>query len=307
VTASQQANADAAAQATMKMQLENDAAGILKQSLDALNGKALSAADAQNAFDSSLANMGDHVTATGKKIHFTTTNIGDMSAASVALRGQLNGQVSNLQRVVEANGGLTNSTGKARDQMIKMRQQIIDNAVAHGVDRAAVTAYIDKLLKIPKKVPPTQVDVNKAAAEAKAKEFIGVINGVPTFRSTTLSVNVVSNVNSAVAGIRSAVASVGGSFGWSGPKHARGGSNLPAGWSLVGEEGPELMYVPGGSTILDAQKTSGALSGSGSGAGMPGSLGATQPVIVQFMLDGRVVQQSLLRLKRTNGGALGLA
>jgi len=155
------------ADTTIKMQLQNDAAGLLKTTLDALNGKAISAAQAQNAFDSSLANMGDHVDKVGKKVKFTTTSISDMSAASVALRGQLNGQVSNLMQVVEANGGLANSTGKARQQMVTMRQQIIDNAVAHGVDRAAVTAYIDKLMAIPKKVPPTKLDVDNAGANAK--------------------------------------------------------------------------------------------------------------------------------------------
>jgi hypothetical protein len=120
--------------------------------------------------------MGDHVNATGKKITFTTTSIKDMSSASVALRGQLNGQVTNLQAVVEANGGLANSTGKARAQMVTMRQQIIDNAVAHGVDRAAVTAYIDKLLAIPKKVPPTKLDVDTAAALAKISSLQGYLN-----------------------------------------------------------------------------------------------------------------------------------
>lgn len=152
---------------TLAMQLQNDAAGILKASLDALNGKALSAAQAQNAFDSSLANMGTHVDKVGKQIHFTTNNIDDMSAASVALRGQLNSQVANLQQVVEANGGLSNSTGQARAQMETMRQQIIDNAVAHGVDRDAVTAYIDKILQIPASVPPTKIDADTAAAESK--------------------------------------------------------------------------------------------------------------------------------------------
>lgn len=159
----------ALALATQKMHDENDAAGVLRGSLDLLNGKALSAANAQNAFDSSLANMGDHVTTTGKKIVFTTTSIKDMSTASVALRGQLNGQVENLQRVVEANGGLANSTGKARDQMIDMRKKIIDNAVAHGVNRAAVTAYIDKLLKIPKSVGTTaKMDADAAIKKANA-------------------------------------------------------------------------------------------------------------------------------------------
>jgi len=168
--------ADTAALAAAKMYLENDAAGILKTGLDLLNGKTLNAAQAQNSFDSSLVNMGDHVNATGKKITFTTTSIKDMSSASVALRGQLNGQVTNLQAVVEANGGLANSTGKARAQMVTMRQQIIDNAVAHGVDRAAVTAYIDKLLAIPKKVPPTKLDVDTAAALAKISSLQGYLN-----------------------------------------------------------------------------------------------------------------------------------
>jgi hypothetical protein len=165
--AAQDQTAQATADTTTKMQLQNDAAGILKASLDGLNGKAMSAAQAQNAFDSSLVNMGDHVSATGKKITFTTTSIGDMSSASVALRGQLNGQVTNLQNVVEANGGLSESTGKAKAEMEKMRQQIIDNAVAHGVDKEAVTQYVDGLLAIPKSIPATKLDIDTAAANAK--------------------------------------------------------------------------------------------------------------------------------------------
>ena len=194
-TTAQKQQADSAAAALVQMQLENDAAGILRGTLDQLNGKALSAADAQNAFDSSLANMGTHVTATGKEIHFTTANINNMSAASVALRGQLNGQVANLQRVVEANGGLANSTGKARETMVKMRQQIIDNAVAHGVDRAAVTAYIDKLLAIPKKVPPTKLDVDNAAALTKIQSLKSALAGLHD-RTLSVTVNEQRFVNS---------------------------------------------------------------------------------------------------------------
>lgn len=165
-------------QNTASMQLQNDAAGLLKAALDGLNGKTMSAAQAQNSFDSSLVNMGDHVTSTGKKVTFTTASINDMSSASVALRGQLNGQVQNLQNVVQANGGLANSTGKAREQMVNMRQQIIDNAVAHGVDRDAVTAYIDKIMSIPTKVPPTKLDVDNAAAIAGVNQLQAMINSL---------------------------------------------------------------------------------------------------------------------------------
>ncbi|GAP57308.1 hypothetical protein AHiyo1_01340 [Arthrobacter sp. Hiyo1] len=175
---SQQDLADKAAQTTANMVQQNDAAGLLKMTLDGLNGKAISAAQAQNAFDSQLANMGTHVDKTGKTIKFTTANIGDMSAASVALRGQLNSQVAGLQAVVEANGGLNDSTGQAKAEMEKMRTQIIDNAVAHGVDKDAVTAYVDKLLTIPKSVPPTKLEIDKAKAEADIAAFQAHVDAV---------------------------------------------------------------------------------------------------------------------------------
>ena len=225
--------ADTAALATAKMYLENDAAGILKTSLDLLNGKTLNAAQAQNQFDSSLVNMGDHVNATGKKITFTTTSIKDMSSASVALRGQLNGQVTNLLSVVEANGGLANSTGKARAQMVTMRQQIIDNAVAHGVDRKAVTAYIDKLLAIPKKVPPTKLDVDKAAADAK----------IAALKKSLAMPQWIWTVGIKVMGMAAAVSAVN-----SLNKRAANGPPGSARGGLIGRAGGGQIYGPGTST-----------------------------------------------------------
>jgi soluble cytochrome b562 len=186
------------ADTTTKMQLQNDAAGLLKMALDGLNGKAISAAQAQNAFDSQLTNMGTHVDKTGKQIKFTTTNIGDMSAASVALRGQLNGQVSALMQTVEANGGLDESTGKAKEQMESMRTQIINNAVAHGVDKDAVTAYVDNLLTIPKSVPPTKVDIDKAEAELKLKGFQSAINSLT---GKTVTIYAQANIDAAMAAL----------------------------------------------------------------------------------------------------------
>jgi len=35
------------------------------------------------------------------------------------------------------------------------------------------------------------------------------------------------------------------------PAYAAGGTDIPAGLAWVGEQGPELMYVPGGSSIYD--------------------------------------------------------
>ena len=180
--------ADAAAAATLQMQIEGNAAGLLKQSLDGLNGTNLSAAQAQNAFDSALANMGDHMTTTGKQVKFTTTSINDMSTASVALRGQLNGQASAAMQTAEAYGQMTGSSEDGRQKLITLKKQIIDNAVAHGVDRAAVTAYIDKILQIPKSVPPTKLEVETKAALAGIAAFQKAIDALHG-KSVTASVH----------------------------------------------------------------------------------------------------------------------
>lgn len=166
-TEAQKTQADSARAATLKMQLESDAAGLLKQKLDALNGETLTAAQAQNQFDSALANMSDHTTKTGKKVVLTTKNMHGMSAASVAIRGDLIGQVQAMEAVAEANGGVANSTGKGIAQLKAMRQQIIDNAVAHGHNRKAVIEFVDSLFKIPKSVPPTKADLDKREADRK--------------------------------------------------------------------------------------------------------------------------------------------
>lgn len=45
------------------------------------------------------------------------------------------------------------------------------------------------------------------------------------------------------------------------PEYAKGVTNAPGGLALVGEEGPELMYVPKGATIFPADKTRRILEG----------------------------------------------
>ena len=43
--------------------------------------------------------------------------------------------------------------------------------------------------------------------------------------------------------------------------YATGTESVPGGWSLVGEQGPELMNVPRGARILSADRTAKALGG----------------------------------------------
>jgi hypothetical protein len=222
-----QDNADQKTQKTTDdMRVQNDAAGLLKQAWDDLNGKTLSAAEAQNRFDSDLANMGTHVDKTGKQIQFTTNNIGDMSAASVALRGQLIGQVNDLEKVIETDGGLQNATEQSKAKYAEMRQKIIDNAVAHGVNRDAAEKYIDTLFKIPTAVT-TNVEAKTDAAEAAVLRLKAAIDAVHDKTVTITTVNTGDGSNApGTAGGGMVHANAHGGWAGTGPAYFASGGDV---------------------------------------------------------------------------------
>lgn len=151
---------------TAAMYLQNDAAGLLKQSLDLLNGKTISAAQAQNQFDSQIANMSTHMDASGKVINRADTLLTGMTASAVKNRGELISLTSAAEANAQAfrdNGG---SAEETRQKLIDMKQTIIDNAVAHGEDRKQVEAFVDAIFKIPSSIPATKIEVEAAAALA---------------------------------------------------------------------------------------------------------------------------------------------
>src|ERR1019366_886203 len=81
------------------------------------------------------------------------------------------------------------------------------------------------------------------------------------------------------------------------PGKAAGGP-VPAGpMYTVNENGPETVVPATNGYIIPH----GASAGGSTGAG-----GSNQPIIVQMVLDGRVLHQSLLKQKRDTGGGLGL-
>lgn len=153
--------------ATAQMYLQSDAAGLLKQQLDLLNGKAISAADAQNRFDSSLANMGQHIDKTGKDVKRATTSLEGMSAAAVANRGELISSVQAAQNAAQAYRDNGASSDDARQKLVDMKKAIIEHAVELGEDRKQVEAFVNSIFQIPESVPQTKIEVDTEAANAQ--------------------------------------------------------------------------------------------------------------------------------------------
>lgn len=151
--------ADKAAAATVQMQLEGNAAGLLKAQLDALNGVALGVAESQNAFNQALLSGGAQM----KK---NKGSLKEMTEAGEANRSSLIQQINTANASAEAVANQTNSTEAGRKKLLEMREEIIKNAVANGANAKEVRNFIDNLLKVPKSIPPTKVEADTAAAKA---------------------------------------------------------------------------------------------------------------------------------------------
>jgi uncharacterized membrane protein YphA (DoxX/SURF4 family) len=89
-----------------------------------------------------------------------------------------------------------------------------------------------------------------------------------------------------------------GIFGISGA--ATGGTILQGGLAMVGEEGPELLSLPRGAVIHpNASGYHGDLSTTAF-PGMPGGGAGNEDIVVQVVLDGRVIAQSVNQRNRKN-------
>lgn len=77
---------------------------------------------------------------------------------------------------------------------------------------------------------------------------------------------------------------------------ARGTDNWRGGLAVVGEEGPELVDLPRGSRVTPHGESMGMLRG----------LGGSAPMVVQLVVDGRVLEQILIQHTRRTGEPLAV-
>ena len=88
------------------------------------------------------------------------------------------------------------------------------------------------------------------------------------------------------------------------PTLARGVSSFGGGSAILGEHGRELAILPQKSKVYPAHRTESMFESARRGAEAAGSGGDDRPIIVQFHLDGRMIEQSLIRRTRDTGRPL---
>jgi TP901 family phage tail tape measure protein len=125
------------------------------------------------------------------------------------------------------------------------------------------------------------------------------INKIPDHKDVKVNVAVVmtGKQKNAVAGLP--IYQTGGKVG----NNATGTPNWRGGLTWVGEQGPELMNLPSGTRIWDAQESVRmATAGRSSGGGGGGSDDLGTLTVVVKSETGEVIEQKLVKVKRKRGG-----
>jgi TP901 family phage tail tape measure protein len=139
-----------------------------------------------------------------------------------------------------------------------------------------------------------QVYSETQAMSSDAVAAMARLNGDMTDQASSMDANVIgywNDVANYIAGhpingnVTYTVQSApGGSGGQAAHYSAGGWFDSPGGFSWTGERGRELLYVPPGASIIPHQQSERIAAGGGSG----------QPVVIQFVVNGRQLAQAAL-------------
>jgi hypothetical protein len=159
--------------------------------------------------------------------------------------------------------------------------QLESTAINAHLSGTQVQALVKQMGLTPSQISTHfNVDVNQALTS---------LGEVYTQISNLKGASAAENMNLSI----SAGASTVGSMSRTPPHHAGGSQFFAGGMTWGDEQGPELYELPTGTKIETSARASAAASHAEQGS---------DTLTVNLILDSRVVQTSLLKLKRLNGG-----
>jgi hypothetical protein len=151
---------------TLKMQEENDAAGLLKQALDLLNGGSLNLMEAQTNVAKSASTAASSLAKNGDTVDQVDKKTGQFTDAALANQAALQQAAASAQQHAEAVAKATGSTEKGTQALADDKVALENSLRAQGLLTDGVQAYINKLFEVPP-VVPTKVEADTAAAAAQ--------------------------------------------------------------------------------------------------------------------------------------------
>jgi hypothetical protein len=265
----------------------------------------MDAAEASIAYEAAVDDAAKALKENGRTLDINTAK-GRANKSALVDLAKAAGEQS--RKTLEAGGSMSTASKQiddARTKFIKLATQMNggnrkaaeDMANKFGLTKDAVRAMNGEINKTPP-AKKTTVTVPTQPATRQAQSIRAEIAAIKG-KTVPITLSVGASMTSAA---RSLIAGVGG-IGHlvAHAANARGTASWRGGLTWVGEQGPELVKVPGGSRIYDANTSQAMARGGDSGGG--GDINLT----VQLRSpDGRLIQQELLRVKRQAGGKLGL-
>jgi hypothetical protein len=196
-------------------------------------------------------------------------------------------------------GAIKSFAGNYRDAAVQIMEKLW--GVVREKAGSGVEWLMEKVRSIPGKIKELGSNFLTAGKEVIGKFFDGL--GQSGGAIMDLGAKIKAAVNSALGLPRTIgfnVPGPGGDYSVTIGSFRHGTMNAPRGLALVGEDGPELVQLAGGERIYTAPQTRNMLTG---GRALGGS-GHDQPIVVQFVLDGKVIEQSMIRRSRETGRPL---
>lgn len=235
-------------QATLVMQLEGDTAGLLKQALDGLAGKALSVGEAQTRLAQSATAAAQALKTNGNTVALNTAkgqaNRAAIEAMAEASRGLVDAQLKNVKSSTSANAVID-----------KANEKFKTNAARIYGAKSKAYEYAVQVGLIPH-VAATDVRFNDSKARAKARALKAWVESLHPVMEVTAHTSITSGHGKLA--------------------QRAGGGGAPNGWFTVGERGYELAYKSGSQVQFFSHQQSQAMTGmarvpgyaAGTGAGI---------------------------------------
>jgi hypothetical protein len=145
-----------------------------------------------------------------------------------------------------------------RDNELKATEDNLDAQKNAELLNTTLTASQRNAIEKKYKAEEANAKLQAWKADQKAKEEQAIINGLLAFTAALASSPPPMNYVNAAIALASAGVQAGIIASKTPPKFARGtkgSATLPAGMKLVGEEGPELLWTPGGEKVITAPDT----------------------------------------------------
>lgn len=270
---------DSARGTTEALKEQRQSADSLKTALDNLNGTQLSLNEAQRALQEAIDDGTASLKENGRTLDINTEK-GRANAS--ALDAIAKAAMAEADATLIATGSTEQATRvlqTARDELIRQAQQ-------YGLTAEQARQYADKVLSIPK-AAETNVIAKTEVANSRLDAFR---QNVASLQDKQITVKTIyeSRYDPATQSPFGTGRAIGGVIG----KFANGGvAGIRGAMALVGEQGPELVRLPYGSSVMPAGQTRQMMGGGGGG-------GTPAPVVLEFRSGGSRLDDLLIELVR---------